>query len=180
MVSAARSCAVKGCGLHAPGVRAIDRAMSAAPQPAVRALKEADRAAWAPLWADYLVFYSTELDPAVTDATWRRVTQPDGELHGLGAFGDDGALLGFALYFFHPGTWTVKSRCYLEDLFVADAARGRGAGRALLEAVFAEADAAGAEQVYWQTDEDNARARALYDRVGTLTEYVKYKRDAKA
>ena len=55
-------------------------------------------------------------------------------------------------------------------------ARGTGAGRALIEAVYAEADAAGTPNVYWLTQEFNVIARRLYDRVGRATPFVKYVR----
>ncbi|MBZ8132649.1 GNAT family N-acetyltransferase [Afifella sp. IM 167] len=142
--------------------------------PDVRPLAEADRAAFAPLWQAYLDFYGTRLEPEVTDTTWRRIVDPTGPLCAFGAF-LEGRLAGFAIYFFHPGTWTTAERCYLEDLFVAAEARGSGVGRALMEAVFSAAGAAGASEVYWQTETDNAVARALYDRLGELTEYVKYR-----
>ncbi|HEU0317849.1 MAG TPA: GNAT family N-acetyltransferase, partial [Solirubrobacteraceae bacterium] len=66
--------------------------------------------------------------------------------------------------------------CYLEDLFVARAARGGGAGRALIEAVYAAADARGADRVYWHTQEFNAPARSLYDTVGRRTSFIVYTR----
>jgi GNAT superfamily N-acetyltransferase len=44
----------------------------------------------------------------------------------------DGALVGFALFFFNFSTWTGKPSLYLEDLFVRESARGKGAGKALL------------------------------------------------
>ena len=73
-------------------------------------------------------------------------------------------------------TGSITNRCYLEDLFVSPDARGLGAGRALIEAVYAAADAAGADQVYWLTAHSNETARKLYDRVGRLTPFVKYRR----
>jgi len=141
----------------------------------VRSLADGDRAAWEPLWRGYLAFYGTALSADVTDATWRRIVEPDGPLHGLGAE-LDGRLVGFAVYLFHPGTWMIADRCYLEDLFVAGEVRGSGVGRALMEAVFERAEEAGAAEVYWQTERDNERARGLYDRLGVLTPYVRYKR----
>ena len=69
-------------------------------------------------------------------------------------------------YIFHRHGWQIEDVCYLQDLYVAPEARGRGAGRPLIEAVYAAADAAGGPNVYWLTEETNATARRLYDRVG--------------
>ncbi|MDD9921010.1 MAG: GNAT family N-acetyltransferase, partial [Boseongicola sp.] len=54
--------------------------------------------------------------------------------------------------------------------------RGQGIGRALIEAVYSAADDAGAPAVYWLTQDFNAEARKLYDRIGTLTPFIKYAR----
>ena len=66
--------------------------------------------------------------------------------------------------------------CYLEDLFVAEIARGRGLGRALIEAVYDKAEAAGASRVYWLTQSDNAQARALYDEVADNLGFIQYRK----
>jgi GNAT superfamily N-acetyltransferase len=54
--------------------------------------------------------------------------------------------------------------------------RGTGAGRALIEAVYAAGDAAGCPTVYWMTQDFNAAGRRLYDRVAKLTPFIKYQR----
>jgi GNAT superfamily N-acetyltransferase len=54
--------------------------------------------------------------------------------------------------------------------------RGTGIGRALIEAVYAEADSLGAGNVYWMTQDFNATARLLYDRVAEKTPFIKYQR----
>ncbi len=142
----------------------------------IRPLEARDRDAWLPLWQGYLTFYKTSVSDTVTDATWARILDPAGPIHAFGAFGENGAMIGFVHYLFHPVTWSAAQRCYLEDLFVDPAVRGTGAGRALIETVYRAADEAGADQVYWLTAEDNATARQLYDRIGRLTPFIKYQR----
>lgn len=53
---------------------------------------------------------------------------------------------------------------------------GRPVGRAPIQAVYEAADAAGAPSVYWLTQDFNTEARKLYDRIGTLTPFIKYAR----
>jgi len=72
--------------------------------------------------------------------------------------------------------WRVENTCYLQDLYVSPETRGTGAGRALIEAVYDHADRAGCPSVYWLTQEFNTTARQLYDRVGTLTPFIRYSR----
>ena len=142
----------------------------------IRNLNETDRAGWDALWQAYLAFYKVALEPSVTEATWRRLIDPAEDMHALCAVDGTGAMTGIVHYLFHPVTWSIAPRCYLEDLYVAEMARGMGAGRALIEAVYAAAEARGADQVYWLTHADNETARRLYDRVGRLTAFVKYQR----
>ena len=77
---------------------------------------------------------------------------------------------------FHRSTWAPKRYCYLEDLFVADSARGSGLGRALIEAVYEKAELAGASRVYWLTHSNNAQARALYDKVANNLGFIQYRK----
>ncbi len=142
----------------------------------IRRLDEADYAAWRVLWDGYLRFYEADVSDAVSQLTWRRILDPEAPIHAFCADAGGGRLLGIVHYLFHPVTWAAGPRCYLEDLFTSDAARGQGVGRALIEAVYAAADARGGDQVYWLTAESNATARALYDRVATKTAFIKYRR----
>lgn len=134
-----------------------------------------DYGAWKRLWAGYLDFYGMTVPEAATRETWRRVRDGQGPVWGFAAEEQPGAVVGLVHYLFHATSTAVGQRCYLQDLYVDPDARGRGAGRALMQAVFAEADTAKADQVYWLTAEDNSAARGLYDRVGSLTSMVKYR-----
>jgi GNAT superfamily N-acetyltransferase len=141
----------------------------------IRPLRPDERAAWEPLWQGYLAFYGASVPPETTATTWSRLHDPAESMHGLGAFsGSD--LLGIVHYIFHRSTWTTGDYCYLQDLFTAEPARGKGAGRALIEAVCDRAREAGASRVYWLTHETNAPARALYDRVADRSGFIQYRR----
>ena len=142
----------------------------------VRPLAADDREQWLGLWRGYLDFYESDVPASVTNLTWNRLLDPEAPIHGLCAATTDGRILGIVHYLFHPVTWAAGPRCYLEDLFTSADARGRGVGRALIEAVYAAADARGADQVYWLTQEFNATARRLYDQVATATPFIKYRR----
>jgi GNAT superfamily N-acetyltransferase len=141
----------------------------------IRSLAPADRAAWEPLWAGYLTFYGASVAPAVTDATWTRLMDAGEPMHALGAE-DDGRLVGIVHYIFHRSTWTTGDYCYLQDLFTLAESRGRGIGRALIEAVYARAQEAGASRVHWLTQESNATARALYDTLADRPGFIQYRK----
>ena len=93
----------------------------------------------------------------------------------LGAY-VDGKLTGIVQYLFHRSSWTEGNYCYLQDLFVAESARGLGLGRALIEAVYDKAKAAGASRVHWLTQTSNAQARILYDQVAENTGSMQYRK----
>jgi len=141
----------------------------------VRALAVADKPAWLALWAGYLEFYRTSVAPEVTEASFARLTGADADMFGLVAE-QDGRVAGIAHCIAHRSTWARGQYLYLADLFVAPDARGSGAGRALIEAVYARADALGMERVYWLTHETNATARGLYDQIAVNDGFVEYRR----
>jgi GNAT superfamily N-acetyltransferase len=141
----------------------------------VRLVPADERAAWEPLWKGYQTFYEVALSEETTSTTWARLHDPAEPMGVLGAY-RDGRLVGIAHYIFHRSCWTVGDYCYLQDLFVADEARGQGAGRALIEAVEKLARAAGASRIHWLTREDNAAARALYDRLADRSGFIQYRK----
>ena len=141
----------------------------------VRPLIQQDREAWLTLWRAYLDFYGASVPDDVTALTWDRLNDPIESMFGLVAE-HEGAVIGFAICVLHRSTWARQHYCYLEDLYVGEDVRGLGAGRALIEAVYARADELGAERVYWVTQETNATARVLYDAVAKRTGFVQYRR----
>ena len=86
--------------------------------PTVRPLEPRDFDAWLPLWDGYNSFYRNEVTQEVTENTFRRLHEGADGFFGLVAE-HDGGLVGLAHAIFHPSTWTTRSYCYLEDLFVA-------------------------------------------------------------
>jgi GNAT superfamily N-acetyltransferase len=142
----------------------------------VRRLQPQDREDWKKLFRGYVAFYRATVPDEVIAYTWSRLIAPRPEIDGLVAVDDRDRPIGFALMVFHRSTWSATWYCYLEDLYVDPAARGRGVGRALIQAVYRAADARGATRTYWVTEEGNATARALYDDVATRAPFVQYRR----
>ncbi len=140
----------------------------------VRLLLNHDEASWRKLWAGYLEFYQVELPADHTSALFQRLVS--GAPHFAFVVDRDGEVVGFAHAMPHASTWSEGGYCYLEDLFVSRDARGSGAGRALIEAVYAEADKRGCMRVYWHTNTGNKTARALYDKLATLSDFIQYRR----
>ncbi len=150
--------------------------MTQSPTGTLRRLASNDREQWELLWKAYLSFYETALDDTITQTTWDRLLDPADQPHGFCLSSPDNKLIGIVHYLFHRSSKSQNDCCYLQDLYVSETARGMGVGRRLIEAVYAQADKAEASQVYWLTQDTNATARKLYDRVATLTPFVKYRR----
>jgi GNAT superfamily N-acetyltransferase len=88
----------------------------------------------------------------------------------------DRQLVGLAHYIFHRSTTALGPNCYLQDLFTSETARGKGVGRALINAVYERAKNAGSSRVYWLTHETNQTARELYDKVAEDSGFVMYRK----
>jgi GNAT superfamily N-acetyltransferase len=143
----------------------------------IRRLAAKDKSAWLPLFKGYIEFYKATVADEIVEATWTRMLEGSSDFHiGLAAVGDDDRPIGIAHILFHRSTWALTHYGYLEDLFVSPSLRANGIGRALIEAVYREADARGCARTYWMTQEFNYRARGLYDQMATKTPFVQYRR----
>ena len=150
--------------------------MEAKANSAIRPLRQEDHAEWRRLWTAYLAFYETRVAEDVYRTTWARLFD-DGHFEPRGLIAEvDGKAVGLVHYIFHRTCWAEGDNCYLQDLYADPHMRGKGIGRALIEAVYAKADEAGAANVYWMTQHFNDTARLLYDRVAKLTPFIKYQR----
>jgi len=142
----------------------------------IRPVVPSDFPQWLPLWLGYNRFYGREALPEeITQITWSRFLDGGEPVHALVAE-QESRLLGLAHYLFHRSTILIQPTCYLQDLFTDASVRGQGIGRALIEAVYERARAAGTARVYWQTHESNTIAMKLYDQVAERSGFVVYRK----
>ncbi len=142
----------------------------------IRPMDASDERPWSALWSAYLHFYGETRAQEVFRTTFGRLTDADqANCAGLIAL-INGKAVGLAHYLYHLHLWQKERTCYLQDLFVEEPYRKLGIAGKLIEKVYAQADAGGAKGVYWTTQDTNTRARRLYDRIGVLTPFIKYKR----
>ncbi|MBA2673459.1 MAG: GNAT family N-acetyltransferase [Ramlibacter sp.] len=139
----------------------------------IRAALPSDEPAWRKLWRGYCKFYGVTLPDEVTARTWKRILDPDSAVMCIVAE-LQGKVCGFAHCVVHENTWEAQPVCYLEDLFVAPAARERGVARSLLEWLRNAMRAEGWARLYWMTRADNVAARRLYDQFAQADGFVRY------
>jgi GNAT superfamily N-acetyltransferase len=150
-----------------------------APMPSIRALFPDDYEQWLPLWNGYNAFYGrsgeTALAPDITRSTWARFFDGYEPVYARVAE-HEGRLLGLTHYLLHRSTTSIGPICYLQDLFTDEEARGKGVGRALIEAVYEHARRLGSSRVYWLTHTTNTTARQLYDKVAENSGFMVYRK----
>ncbi|MEV0237022.1 GNAT family N-acetyltransferase [Nonomuraea sp. NPDC050786] len=136
-------------------------------------LLPSDRDAWEGLFRAYIDFYQRVEPDEMYDRAWQEF-QADTRVHAYGAK-LDGELVGITHFFAHANTSAPDADvCYLQDLFTAAEVRGKGVGRALIEAVTDWARERGCLRVYWNTHESNTTARNLYDKVAENRGFIRY------
>lgn len=142
----------------------------------VAQLQASDRDRWTLLWSQYLTFYETSLPSQVYENTWNRIIAESSGLRAFGARYSDGdaPLVGIVHFFYYQSAWTTREVCYLQDLYVDPAHRGRGFGLQLIEAVANAARVRSCDKLYWLTHESNSAARSLYDAMGHYSGFVRY------
>ena len=143
----------------------------------IRPIEPGDKTQWRALWTAYLEFYESSVSEAVYEATFERLCSHKHPNQKAFVAVKSGDLVGLVHYIYHAHNWRLEDVCYLQDLFADPSVRGSGVGRKLIEAVYAAADTDGCPSVYWLTQDFNEEARKLYDRIATLTPFIKYARN---
>ncbi|GAB3251843.1 GNAT family N-acetyltransferase [Chitinimonas naiadis] len=140
----------------------------------IRKIEARDEAAWRVLWDGYCAFYQVVVPAAVTDSTWARIMNPASTVNAIVAEHAGDGVIGMATYVLHENTWNETPGCYLEDLFVDTAHRADGVGRALIDWLAQQMKEQNWSRLYWHTQENNYRARGLYDKYTQHSGAVRY------
>lgn len=140
----------------------------------IRKIEPRDEARWRVLWDGYTRFYEREPSEALTRYTWSRIMDDNSPLFAVVAEGESGGVIGIANYVIHESTSALTPVCYLQDLFVDPDYRAGGVGKQLIDWLVAEMARQRWSRLYWQTKENNYRARALYDKYTPQSGFVRY------
>jgi GNAT superfamily N-acetyltransferase len=132
----------------------------------ITTVTEADLEELLQLMRGYCDFYEVSpSDEALLAMSRTLISDPDEGVQ-LIARDDEGAAVGFATVFWTWSTLSAARLGVMNDLFVAEQARGGGAADALIAACAERCRERGATELAWQTAHTNLRARAVYERVG--------------
>ncbi len=134
----------------------------------------ADRAGWEVLYQGYRRHYRQEPDLGAAETVWGWITADGAPLEGRVARDDDGAVVGLIHFREVPRPLHGETGGYVDDMFVAEAARGTGVAEALIEFVKGIGRERGWTDIRWITSDDNYRARGFYDRIGRRTMMLTY------
>lgn len=139
----------------------------------IRPAPQADRAAWETLYKGYADFYGVPQTEQMRETVWDWLNDDTHEVSGFVAE-VDGKLVGLTHYrpFYSPLAANVRG--FLDDLYVDPNARGSGAAQVLIDAVSNVGREKGWALIRWITADDNYRARSLYDRTATRTQWITY------
>lgn len=139
----------------------------------IRQIESRDEARWRVQWDGYCRFYARELSEPITAHTWRRIMDAASPVQAIVAE-DAMQVIGICNYILHENTWTLTPVCYLEDLYVDPACRAAGVGKLLIDWLVIEMKTQGWSRLYWNTKENNYRARGLYDKYTPHSGFLRY------
>ena len=140
----------------------------------IRRIEARDKARWRELWDGYCRFYERNLSERITRYTWERIMDAASPVHAIVAERKGDGVIGIANYIIHENTWTLTPVCYLEDLFVDPDQRAAGVGGQLIDWLLEEVRKQGWSRLYWNTRENNYRARGLYDKYTPHSGFMRY------
>ena len=134
----------------------------------IREIQLKDKKHWEKLYKGYAVFYKVEMNNEILQTVWNWLIDNNHELKGIG-YEANGKIIGLAHYRKLLSPLKGKYIGYLDDIFVDPEYRGQKIGKKLLNKIKEISKANNWNLVRWQTDEDNLRAKKLYDKVAIKT-----------
>ncbi|CAI4988096.1 ANM_HP_G0164610.mRNA.1.CDS.1 [Saccharomyces cerevisiae] len=115
----------------------------------VRFVTENDKEGWQRLWKSYQDFYEVSFPDDLDDFNFGRFLDPNIKMWAAVAVESSSEkIIGMINFFSHMTTWDFKDKIYINDLYVDENSRVKGAGGKLIQFVYDEADKLGTPSVY--------------------------------
>lgn len=146
---------------------------------AIQSLAQADRDDWERLYRGYADFYQVPMNDRILQTVWQWLFDPDTAFYCIMARDARDAAVG--LMHFRPMLSPLRGKMvgFLDDLFVEPTARGQGVVERLFEELAAQGRHHEWPVIRWITRDNNYRARSVYDRVATRTDWITYELDTR-
>lgn len=138
----------------------------------------ASRPAWERLYRDYAEYYGMPMSETTLDTVWEWIQDSGEALQCLLARTAEGEVVGLMHFRAMPSPLRGAKVGFLDDLFLDPTHRGSGAVDTMLEGLRDEARRQGWPFIRWITRENNYRARGVYDRHATHTDWQTYQLDS--
>ncbi len=140
----------------------------------IRALQTQDRQVWENLFTQYAAFYNTTIPEGGFNTVWQWIFDDNNDFWCAVITDDSNQPFGFTQYQLMHRSLGGSMVCYLSDLYVIADQRGTGAGRALIDHVFAFARENDIPNVRWLTQDYNYAGRRLYDTYSPKSDFILY------
>ena len=142
----------------------------------IRNLRQEDRQGWEKLYRGYADFYKATVDDEMPDRLWGWLMDDSHDVKGLVAE-ENGTLVGMAHYSRMPSPLRATDIGFLHDLFVDPETRRGGIGAELIAEVKGIGEKRGWRRIRWITRDNNYRARSMYDKVSSCSDWKVYELD---
>ena len=139
----------------------------------IRKLNKNDKDQWEKLYINYADFYKVEMNDKILQIVWNWLHDKNHEVEGL-VYEIDGNIVGLAHYRRMPRPLIGQDIGFLDDLFIDPDHRGKRIGEKIFNELKSISKSKKWNLIRWITQDDNLRAKTLYDRVAEKTSWELY------
>ena len=139
----------------------------------LRKIQPADKKQWVNLYKSYANFYKVEMNDKILQIVWNWLHDKNHEVEGL-VYEIDGNIVGLAHYRRMPRPLIGQDIGFLDDLFIDPDHRGKRIGEKIFNELKSISKSKKWNLIRWITQDDNLRAKTLYDRVAEKTSWELY------
>lgn len=137
-----------------------------------------DKTQWEQLYKEYASFYSMPMPQSTLDLVWSWINSETSSFYGIALRNTEGKIIGIAHYRSMPSPVRGAIVGFLDDLYIHPESRGGNGVKEIFKYLRAECNVNNWPFMRWITKENNFRARSVYEKVASKTEWVTYQMDA--
>ena len=139
----------------------------------IESIQRDDYKKWINIYHKYAEYYEVDIPEKGFEKTWNWLINPSHPLRGL-VVKENEEIIAFGHYRGMPSPLDSCDVGFLDDLYVLPDSRGNKIGEALIEKIKEEGKKEGWLYINWITKDNNYRARSLYDKLATKTDWNYY------